>query len=308
MAYDPISDILTDIPNALNVKQTTTPSILPPAGRDLLYFKSDDNLYRLTSSGVETQISIGDLAVLVTPRIEGVQMPVVSKTSAYTMSTTDFMVLASGSAFTVTLPNAVSVAPNQIYTIKKTDSNFANIITIATTASQTIDGSLTTTLNTQGETIQVISDGSNWQAFTRRIPGQSISYTPTLSAAFGSTTLITAFYRRAGDSIEIFGSFETGTTTVSPGTISLPSGLVASSALSTLNQLVGQTTIVVSATNAQVNLAGLYVAPSGTTVVMCNVANGSTYNNLSALEVNQVIGNNLSLSFYAKIPISGSNG
>jgi hypothetical protein len=308
MAYDPVANIVTDIPGALNVQQTATPTIFPPSGYDLLYFKSDNNLYRLTSSGVESQISIGNLSVLVTPRIEGVQMPVVTETSSYTMTVTDFMVLASGAAFTVTLPNASSVAPNQIYAIKKTDSSFSNIITIATTATQTIDGSLTTTLNTQNETLEVISDGSNWQILTRRIPSAIVSYTPSLSAGFGTPTNITAFYRRVGDSIEIFGSFDTGTTTTGAGLIGLPSGLVASSLLSTLNQLVGMTTIAVELTNAQVNLAGLYAAPSGSTVNMCNVSNGSTFNNLTTLGVTQVIGNALPISFYAKIPISGWNG
>lgn len=38
------------------LKQISTPGIFPASGFDSLYFKSDDNLYRLTSAGVETQI------------------------------------------------------------------------------------------------------------------------------------------------------------------------------------------------------------------------------------------------------------
>jgi len=348
MAYDPLANILTDIPGALNIQQTTTPSILPPSGYDLLYFKSDNNLYRLTSGGVEAQVSsiptaqsantvnagpasgsaalptyrplvLADLpaipysyitgtATLVTPILQGVQMSVSAKVSNYNMTSTDFMILASGSAFTITLPNAATAAVNQVYAIKKTDSSFTNIITIATTASQTIDGSSTTTLNTLGETIELISDGANWQILTRRIPSVTTAYTPTFGAGFGTPTNVTCFYRRIGDNIQIFGSFTVGTTTTAAGTITLPSGLSAIAGLSSLNALVGSTTTAVESLNAQVNLAGLYIVASGTQVVMCNVANGSVYNNLSALQVSQVIGPGVNFSFYATIPISGWNG
>jgi hypothetical protein len=57
MAYNPSSTTLSAIPNALNMPQTSTPGTLPSSGFDLLYFKSDNNLYRLTSSGSESQVS-----------------------------------------------------------------------------------------------------------------------------------------------------------------------------------------------------------------------------------------------------------
>lgn len=61
MAFNPVANVLTEVLGALNVQQTSTPSVLPAAGYDLLYFKSDDNLYKLTTGGIETQIS-GNLA------------------------------------------------------------------------------------------------------------------------------------------------------------------------------------------------------------------------------------------------------
>lgn len=56
MGYNPSANILTEVPGALNVQQTTTPVTLPAAGYDLLYFKSDDKLYRLTSGGLEAAV------------------------------------------------------------------------------------------------------------------------------------------------------------------------------------------------------------------------------------------------------------
>jgi len=47
------------------------------------------------------------------------------------------------------------------YTIKKTDTSL-NVVTVATTSSQTIDGVTTNVLATPYESITVLSDGANW--------------------------------------------------------------------------------------------------------------------------------------------------
>jgi hypothetical protein len=88
---------------------------------------------------------------------------VVSKTTTYTITTSDSTVLcdATSAAFTVTLPTAVSVS-GKTYVVKKIDSS-ANAITIATTSSQTIDTISTQTLGIQNAWLVMQSDGSNWQ-------------------------------------------------------------------------------------------------------------------------------------------------
>jgi len=50
-------------------------------------------------------------------------------------------------------------------------------------------------------------------------------YTPTFSAAWGTTSSVNFAWRKVGDSIEIKGSAIAGTTTTGAGTISIPSGL-----------------------------------------------------------------------------------
>ena len=80
-------------------------------------------------------------------------------TESYTVSDVDELILADATsgAITVTLPKAVD--GRTIYT-KKIDNS--NNVTIATTGSETIDGQAQQTISTQWDTVEVISDGSNW--------------------------------------------------------------------------------------------------------------------------------------------------
>jgi hypothetical protein len=78
-----------------------------------------------------------------------------SPTTASAASLTDYVYLVSGTT-TLTLPTAVG--NSNLYTIK----NVSGTTTIATTSSQTIDGSTTATLGVQYTSLSVVSDGSNW--------------------------------------------------------------------------------------------------------------------------------------------------
>lgn len=84
------------------------------------------------------------------------------KTGAYTVSNTDNMILCSDASgtFTVTLPNA-SYYTGQEFTIKRISSG-SNHVTVATTSSQTIDGLTTYLLNSQWQTVTVVSNGTGW--------------------------------------------------------------------------------------------------------------------------------------------------
>ena len=86
----------------------------------------------------------------------------VTKTSGYTATATDYTILcnASGGAFTITLPAAASHT-GRIYHIKKIDSS-ANAVTVDGNASETIDDGLTAVLTVQYESITIQSDGSEW--------------------------------------------------------------------------------------------------------------------------------------------------
>ncbi len=66
---------------------------------------------------------------------------------------------AGSGPITITLPTAVGT--HNIHSIKKTDSS-TNAVTVATTSSQTIDGSTSAAIRVRYVTLTVVSDGSNW--------------------------------------------------------------------------------------------------------------------------------------------------
>jgi len=74
-----------------------------------------------------------------------------------TLDTSDYLINCTANSFTVTLPTAIGITGQQ-YVIKNSGTG---TITIATTSTQTIDGSSTKTL-TQYQNITVVSNGANW--------------------------------------------------------------------------------------------------------------------------------------------------
>lgn len=75
-----------------------------------------------------------------------------------TLSASHSFVNVTATGKTITLPTATT-CQGRIYTIKLTASGSG---TVATTSSQTIDGSTTYSLSAQYKYVTVISDGSNW--------------------------------------------------------------------------------------------------------------------------------------------------
>jgi hypothetical protein len=82
----------------------------------------------------------------------------VAETSNYAINPlVDYQIEATSGTFTVTLPTATTIT-GQEFSIKNSGTG---VITVATTSSQTIDGSLTQTL-TQYDNLVVMSNGTNW--------------------------------------------------------------------------------------------------------------------------------------------------
>lgn len=86
-----------------------------------------------------------------------------TKTSNYTVLTTDTFIPcdASGGSLTVTLYTAVGNS-GRVVTIKKMDSTLTQEVTIEGDGTETIDGALNYKLDTQYESITLVSDGANW--------------------------------------------------------------------------------------------------------------------------------------------------
>lgn len=81
-----------------------------------------------------------------------------SISNTYTVSPNDYIVICTSGTFNVTLPNANAFSIGKVYKIKNAG---AGTITVNTTSSQTIDGSLTQTLTTN-QKITVVSISGNW--------------------------------------------------------------------------------------------------------------------------------------------------
>lgn len=87
----------------------------------------------------------------------GVTYPLVQKSATYTVLVTDYTIECTANSFTVTLPTAVGIT-GQVFNINNTGTG---VVTVATTSSQTINGSSTQTVN-QWENLQIQSNGTNW--------------------------------------------------------------------------------------------------------------------------------------------------
>jgi hypothetical protein len=95
-------------------------------------------------------------------RFTSCRTAIVTKAAAYTLTSSDSTVRANAATgiFTLTLPDATLHSGREFF-IKKIDST-ANAITVATTASQTIDGAATASLTTQYQILRLQSNGAGW--------------------------------------------------------------------------------------------------------------------------------------------------
>ena len=87
---------------------------------------------------------------------DNIVVSVSTNTTAASVMNVNYIYLVSGTT-TITLPTAVGNL-NQ-YTIKNVGTN---VVTIATTSSQTIDGSTTASLPVMYTSLTLVSDGANW--------------------------------------------------------------------------------------------------------------------------------------------------
>lgn len=124
-----------------------------------------------------------------------------SKSSAYSVITSDDYLEgdATSTGFTFTLPTAAS-ASGRTFTFLKTDSTF-NQITVT-------DGTLTKKLSTQGEMLEVRSNGTAYKLIRRYIPSTSATYSLTIGGTTTAPTLGTnvanvAKWRRVSECMEI---------------------------------------------------------------------------------------------------------
>lgn len=212
-----VNGVTSAIQTQINTKLPTT---ITTTG-DIIYSSSGTTAGHL-AIGASTQV-LGVASGIPAWQASGL-FSTTAQTTTYAIQANDAVILCSGSAFTTTLPTAVGKLGKE-YTISKTDSSMTNVITLATTSSQAIGSyGTSTTLNTGGESITVISDNANWQVLNRKtdIYLGALSTTGTWS----SNTTYTAVYWRFGDILK--GSIKialAGAPTSATLTVTLPSSL-----------------------------------------------------------------------------------
>lgn len=134
---------------------------------------------------------------------------VATYTGSHTLDATNYQALVSAAsgAATITLPTAVGIAGRK-YRIQRTDTTYANAVTVNTTSSQTINGATTyTALFVQYAFVEVISDGANWKiidASTIPEPWQAMSLQNSWTNQ-GSTSVTAQYRRTAHNRVEIVG-------------------------------------------------------------------------------------------------------
>jgi hypothetical protein len=133
-----------------------------------------------------------------------VTVAITNAASPYTMlAATEYLTCdATSGAITVNLPAATGTG--KVYYITKIDSS-VNAVTLDGNASETINGSLTTTLNTQYESVRIVDAASGlWYILERRYPSEWASDSGFTVA--GPTVTSSSFLsRRSGDMLEVIG-------------------------------------------------------------------------------------------------------
>jgi hypothetical protein len=126
----------------------------------------------------------------------------------------------------------------------------------------------------------------------------STTYTPVFTG-FGTVTAINCFYARRGDAVDLNLTFTCGTSTATPGLISLPPGAVVDSAEVTTPMIMGD-----GGTNgATANQYKLKVAGGLSTVELAvqNASQGA----LTSVNASTITGAGTVVSVSARIPIAG---
>jgi hypothetical protein len=144
----PLDAALTALSNALS-------DLADPGVDAIIYWDNTDNRFEFLTAGTGITIAGGTISASGAGAITRTIVVTSGSFTAGATALTDYVYLIAG-AHTPTMPTAASNTNR--YTLK---NNHTANVTIGTTSSQTIDGSTTYVL-VPGESVDLISDNSNW--------------------------------------------------------------------------------------------------------------------------------------------------
>lgn len=217
------------------------------------------DIYAATAASTPARLGVGSNGqVLTADSAEATGMKwasvgagnVQTRTSAYTVLTTDSLILCSSAAFDVTLFAAAGNTGREI-TIKKTDASLTNIITIKNSAAAIIYR-----LHTQDQSVTFVSDGTNMVVKSRSIPQVltsvgviTIGATTTSPTKGTTTTDNLSWYRDGKNAVLTYKYHHTGAGANGSGDylFSIPNGMTIDSTVSPAYNTVGSLLIGVPA-------------------------------------------------------------
>jgi hypothetical protein len=218
-----------------------------------------------------------------------------------TCTTADDILILSGASFTETLFTAAGNT-GKVITLVHNGTSLTQVYTLATTGGQTIGGiaSGSYALYTAGETLKIVSDGSNWIILDHKTNTAWTAWTPTFTG-FGTVTGINYHYRRDGTDMIIQGRATAGTATAVEGRVSLPGSMTIASTIDADGEVVG-VYVRVTTTSSAINLPHV-IADQGLDYFNFG-AWTTTTDGLTKLNGNSIASAN-DFSVHARIPITG---
>ena len=211
---------------------------------------------------------------------------------AFTASTTaaaadNMLVFTGTSAATLTLPDATACA-GRTYWIKSTSSN-ASVLTVATTAAQTIDGIAGWTLPQTNKAIALVSDGANWAVTAESLPGNGTAWVPGGNAVLAAQNLGTTsnfslpFITNNTEKMRLTNTGSLGVGTATFNATNPEKLLVDAGTTTSVNAIVGKGSIN---SYLQLNIQNLSAGTSASSDVVATADNGTETTNFVDMGIN----------------------
>ena len=228
-----------------------------------------------------------------------------SVTTTDACTNADNVLLLSGTSFTETLFTAVGNA-GKILIINHVGTSETNLYTLNTTSSQTIGGiaSGAYVLHDNGESLMIVSDGTNWQILNHRAITAWTAWTPTFTG-FGTAASINYRSRRVGSNLEVNGNFVSGNTTGVTAKVSV--GYGGTDGNVTIDSTVtGGVIGNMNVAGASATTFGWYVLAPTTNVDYVNMSvQSSTLNDTTPANGSALVGNSQGVLMQFSVPIVG---
>lgn len=229
--------LTSEVSGVLPLANGGTNKNLTPVAGGIVYTDADS--MEVTTAGTAGQIlqSNGSSApTFVNPSTVSSQFAYRSVTTTDTATTADYTLSLSGASFTQNLFTAVGNT-GKILEIIHNGTSLSQVYTVDANGAQTIDGTTTYLLYTNGEKIKIQSDGANWLLLEHKTSTTRVNATTTLTGTTtnpvkGTMATDSIAWTRQGRFAVITINFHqtaAGTTGSGDYLLALPTGLVFNS-------------------------------------------------------------------------------